>query len=49
MIDIHAKNVDGFWFGVACDKQRVFSTSFAHSEHEALRSLLCSIPFNVPF
>ena len=49
MIDVYAKNVDGVWFGVACDKQRVFGTSFAHSEQEALRSLLSSIPFNIPF
>ena len=49
MIDVYAKNVDGVWFEVACDKQRVFGTSFAASEQEALRSLLSSIPFNVPF
>ena len=49
MIGVYAKNVGGIWFGVACDKQRVFGTSFAVSEQEALRSLLSSIPFNVPF
>jgi O-6-methylguanine DNA methyltransferase len=37
------------WFGVACDVQRVFGTSFASSQQEALRSLLSGIPFNVPF
>jgi O-6-methylguanine DNA methyltransferase len=49
MIDVYAKNVGGVWFGVACDKQRVFGTSFAVSEQEALRCLLSGIPFNVPF
>lgn len=49
MIGVYTKNIDGVWFGVACGKQRVFGTSFAVSEQEALRSLLSSIPFNVPF
>jgi methylated-DNA-[protein]-cysteine S-methyltransferase len=49
MIGIYSKNLDGVWFGVACDEQRVFGISFAASEREALRSLLDGIPFNVPF
>jgi O-6-methylguanine DNA methyltransferase len=49
MIGVHTKNVGGVWFGVACDEQRVFGTSFAASEQEALRCLLSGIPFNVPF
>jgi len=49
VIGVYAKDVGGVWFGVACDKQRVFGTSFAVSEREALRSLLSSVPFNVPF
>jgi len=49
MISVYTKNIDGVWFGVACTKQRVFATSFAPSEQEALRKLLSSVPFNVPF
>jgi O-6-methylguanine DNA methyltransferase len=49
MIDVYTKNIDGIWFGVACTGQRVFGTSFAPSEQEALKGLLSSIPFNVPF
>jgi O-6-methylguanine DNA methyltransferase len=49
MIDVYTKNIDGIWFGVACAEQRVFSTSFANSQQEALRKLLNNIPFNVPF
>ncbi|MCW4008604.1 MAG: methylated-DNA--[protein]-cysteine S-methyltransferase [Candidatus Bathyarchaeota archaeon] len=49
MIGLYAKNVGGVWFGVACDEHRVFSTSFADSEQDALRCLLSGIPFNVPF
>ena len=29
MIGVYTKNVGGVWFGVACDEQRVFGTSFA--------------------
>ncbi|MCJ7559822.1 methylated-DNA--[protein]-cysteine S-methyltransferase [Candidatus Bathyarchaeota archaeon] len=49
MIGLYTKNIGGIWFGVACDEQRVFGTSFASSEQEALKSLLSGIPFNVPF
>jgi O-6-methylguanine DNA methyltransferase len=49
MIDVCTKSIDCIWFGVACAEQRVFSTSFAHNQQEALRKLLSSIPFNVPF
>ena len=49
MIDIYAKNLDGVWFGVACEGEKVFATMFASSEEKALQGLLESIPFNVPF
>jgi O-6-methylguanine DNA methyltransferase len=49
MVDVYTKSMDCIWFGVACTEQRVFSTSFAHSQQEALRKLLSSIPFNVAF
>ncbi len=49
MTNVYTKNIDGVWFGVACDGQRVFGTSFAHCEQEALQSLLDGIPFNLSF
>jgi O-6-methylguanine DNA methyltransferase len=49
MIGVYTKNIDGVWFGVACAEQRVFSTSFALTQQEALKKLLSSIPFNVSF
>ena len=49
MISVYTKNIGSVWFGVACDEQCVFGTSFARSEQEALRCLLSGIPFNVPF
>jgi len=48
-IGLYAKSVGGVWFGVACDERHVFGTSFATSQQEALKSLLNSMPFNVPF
>jgi len=49
LIDVYTKNISGEWFGVACSGQRVFSTAFANSQQKALRKLLNSIPFSVPF
>ena len=49
MIGVYIQNIAGVWFGVACAGQRVFSTSFAPSKQEALRTLLSSIPFDASF
>ena len=49
MISLCTKNVEGVWFGVACDGEKIFATTFAFSETTALQGLLNSIPFNVPF
>lgn len=49
MIGIYAKNMGDEWFGVACDAQRVFGTSFASGEKETVESLLKEIPLNVEF
>ena len=49
MIGVYTQNIGGVWFGVACDKQLVFGTSFASSEQKALCSLLSGLPFNAPF
>lgn len=49
VIGLYTKNVGGVWFGVACDEQRVFGTSFAGTEQDALRCLLDGLPFKVPF
>ncbi len=48
LIGVYAKSVSGVWFGVACDEQRVFGTSFAASEREAVKNLLSAVPFDVP-
>jgi O-6-methylguanine DNA methyltransferase len=49
MIGLFTKNVGDDWFGVACDEQQIFATSFAKDSESLLRSLLDAIPFDVPF
>ena len=49
MIELHIKNLEGVWFGVACDGDKVFATSFASSEERAVRGLLDGIPYGAPF
>ena len=49
LIGVYAKSVGGVWFGAACNEQRVFGTSFATSQQEALKSLLGGLPFNAAF
>ena len=49
MIGLYIENVEGVWFGIACDGKKIFATTFASDEKRVLQSLLKSIPFNVPF
>lgn len=49
LIGVYVKSVCGVWFGVACDEQRVFGTSFATSQQATLKGLLDGLPFNVAF
>jgi len=49
MICLYAKNIEGVWFGVACDEKSIFGTAFTSTEKHALQSLLHGIPFDVPF
>lgn len=48
-MNIHVKNVEGIWFGVACDEKEVFATTFASSKEKALQGLRNSIPFQSEF
>lgn len=48
-IGLYTKNVDSVWFGVACDEEQVYATSFADDEESALKSLLDCVPLNVEF
>lgn len=49
MINLYAKNVDGVWFGVASNEERVFATAFGTSEKTVMHSLLENMAFNKPF
>ena len=49
LVEVCCQNFDGVWFGVACDKKEIVSTSFSESEEKTLSSLLATLPFDVPF
>jgi len=49
MIYIYHKKMDGLWYAVALDDDKVFATSFASDEKTVLKNVLASLPFNVPF
>lgn len=49
MIRLYTKNIGGMWFGVACDEEEIFATTFAESEKRVQQDLLKSIPVDVPF
>jgi O-6-methylguanine DNA methyltransferase len=49
MIELYVKELEGVWYGVACEEEKIFATSFTSSEEKALRDLLQSIPFDAPF
>jgi len=48
MMDISARNIEGVWFGVACQGEEIFATNFASDEKSVLDGLLRAIPFEVP-
>jgi len=43
-IGVYTKNVEGIWFGVACDEKHVFATSFGRDEKTAVQSLTDCLP-----
>ena len=47
LIGVYAKSACDVWFGVACDEQNVFATSFGSTQQKALKCLLDAVPFNV--
>jgi O-6-methylguanine DNA methyltransferase len=49
MIGLYTTTDGHTWFGVACDEEDVFVTTFGFSQENIMRSLLDSIPFDVPF
>lgn len=49
MINLYDKKIGDVWFGTAYSEEKVFATAFAFKEEDALRNLLKSIPYNIPF
>jgi len=49
MISLYIENIEGIWFGIACDRKQIFATTFTFSTERTLQSLVKSLPFNVPF
>lgn len=49
MLGLHVREHNDVWFGVACDQERVFATTFGFSKAAALESLMRDIPHNVSF
>lgn len=49
MIGLYTKRDNSVWFGVGCDEEKVFATTFDFSQEAALQSLMRSIPFDAPF
>ncbi len=43
-IGVYTKNINGVWFGVACDDKEVFATTFTNDERGAVKSLIESVP-----
>jgi len=35
MIGLYIENVEGVWFGIACDGKKVFAVTFASNEKES--------------
>jgi methylated-DNA-[protein]-cysteine S-methyltransferase len=50
LIYIHHQKINKEWYAAAIENDEVFATSFSlDNEEEALRHLLKSLPYNVPF
>jgi methylated-DNA-[protein]-cysteine S-methyltransferase len=49
MIEVHIQNLEGVWFGVACDQEQIVASSFSPSQQTTLSNILAIIPFNTPF
>ncbi len=49
MIHIYCKNMDEMWFAAAIRNEVIIATTFAPNENDALKYLLESLPYNMPF
>jgi len=50
LISIHHQKIDEVWYAAAIENDKIFATAFSpDNEEEALRHLLKSLPYNIPF
>ena len=49
MIHVYCKNIDEMWFATAIENETIMATTFAPNENDALKHLLKSLPYNMPF
>jgi O-6-methylguanine DNA methyltransferase len=49
MIHIYCKEMDKMWFATAIENETIIATTFAPNENDALKNLLKSLPYNMPF
>lgn len=49
LIEVCMKEIEGIWFGVACDNEKVFATSFGSNEKKVLQGLFENLPVNAQF
>jgi len=49
MIEAYVKELDGIWFGVACDDKLVYGTAFASNEKTAINNLSEAVPRGFKF
>lgn len=49
MIHIYCRNMDETWFAAAVRNRTIIATTFASNENDALKYVLKSLPYNMPF
>jgi methylated-DNA-[protein]-cysteine S-methyltransferase len=49
MIEVYAQKIEGIWFAMALNEQKIVTSSFDVHEKTALNNVLSNLPFNTPF
>jgi O-6-methylguanine DNA methyltransferase len=49
VIEVYAQNIEGTWFAVAINEQKIVTSSFDQNQQVVLNDVLSNLPFNTPF
>jgi methylated-DNA-[protein]-cysteine S-methyltransferase len=49
LIHIYCRDIDDMWFATAIKNERIIATTFTPNENDALKHLLNSLPYEIPF